>query len=526
MISRNVRYCQKADGQMQKRCWIFLLVMLLIWYGRGSLSVRAAEPRTVYFFYNNPCASCHEEDKIYEIFHETFSDGERKSLNYDLQAYNTFEPSNEAVMDRVLETIGTSRQDVTLPILVAGTNVLSGYDVIRSKVRSVMEDPSWQSVTGEESTSYDLTDGETGAVAAFRERLQEMSQNTPDQLVLFVTTACDDCERAETALKQAGISYAAWNVSDPEVYAGYQLLMQARGIEEGARKVPCLASGDSLFVGSSEILAEVKGGQVTAGDSRQTAKVLLSDLSNASLSEADTASIPKWYQLLGEGVVVGLNPCSLSMLLMVLSVLASSGKKAGRTGAVFLVGKAIAYLGIGLAVFQAYGMLTSGVFGKARQVLRGILSVVFLILAILYLLDAYHAFRMEFGKIRMQLPAKFRRAEHHAIQKIGSISGAMLVPAALLLGILISVGEFFCAGQLYTASIISMAETQTIPQIRVITSFVLFTAGILIPSAVLVIAASVTGSIERIAGFMARHEAWIKTASGAMFLIFAVILVV
>ncbi len=133
---------------------------------------------------------------------------------------------------------------------------------------------------------------------------------------------------------------------------------------------------------------------------------------------------------------------------------------------------------------------------------------------------------MEFGKIRMQLPAKFRRAEHHAIQKIGSFSGAMLYPAALLLGILISVGEFFCAGQLYAASIISMAETQSILRSNVIASFILFTAGILIPSAALVIAASVTGSIERIAGFMARHEAWIKTASGALFLIFAVILVV
>ena len=71
-----------------------------------------------------------------------------------------------------------------------------------------------------------------------------------------------------------------------------------------------------------------------------------------------------------------------------------------------------------------------------------------------------------------------------------------------------------------------MAETQSILRSNVIASFILFTAGILIPSAALVIAASVTGSIERIAGFMARHEAWIKTASGALFLIFAVILVV
>lgn len=512
---------------MKKKCRIFPVVILLLILTAGcGFPSRAAAPRTIYFFYNNPCASCHEEEKIYEIFQETFSDGERKKLNYDLQAYNTFEPSNEAVMDRILQKIGLARKDVTLPILIAGSKVISGYDAIRSEIRDVMSDTSWQSMALENSASLEGPEKEADFLLSFRKRLENLNQAAPEQAVLIVTTACTDCEEAEKMLGKAKVPFIAWNVTDPEVYAGYQLLMQKREIDERNWKVPCLFYGNDLYLGASEIQAAIADGSITANGSVKTTAFLLSDLSAASASENKALSSPKWYQLLGEGVVVGLNPCSLSMLLMVLSVLASSGKKAGRTGFLFLVGKAAAYFGIGLAVFRAYGFLTSGALGETRQFLRTALAAVFGVLAILYLLDAYHAYRMEFGKIRMQLPAKFRRAEHHAIQKIGSLSGAMLYPAALLLGILISVGEFFCAGQLYAASIISMAETQSILRSNVIASFILFTAGILIPSAALVIAASVTGSIERIAGFMARHEAWIKTASGALFLIFAVILVV
>ena len=389
-----------------KKSRIFPVVILLLILTAGcGFPSRAAAPRTIYFFYNNPCASCHEEEKIYEIFQETFSDGERKKWNYDLQAYNTFEPSNEAVMDRILQKIGLARKDVTLPILIAGSKVISGYDAIRSEIRDVMSDTSWQSMALENSASLEGPEKEADFLLSFRKRLENLNQAAPEQAVLIVTTACTDCEEAEKMLGKAKVPFIAWNVTDPEVYAGYQLLMQKREIDERNWKVPCLFYGNDLYLGASEIQAAIADGSITANGSVKTTAFLLSDLSAASASENKALSSPKWYQLLGEGVVVGLNPCSLSMLLMVLSVLASSGKKAGRTGFLFLVGKAAAYFGIGLAVFRAYGFLTSGALGETRQILRMALAAVFGVLAILYLLDAYHAYRMEFGKIRMQLPA-------------------------------------------------------------------------------------------------------------------------
>lgn len=513
--------------------------------------------RTAYFFFNNPCASCHEEDEIYEIFHETFPENERASLSVEIQTVNVFEPSERTRMEELLQAAGLDEKDIDLPALLAGNRVLSGYDSIRSGIRELLSDPDWTSPTAEKmanggqgaSTDEAIT-GDTGSAAdrsgterdiglqtsrhqelsAFRDRLDGIAESAPDAAILFVTEACGDCEKAERLLDGAGIAYSAVSVADPSVYAGYTALMQQLEIPEKSWKVPALYIPSGVTFGAEGIRKNLQNRSITAAAADGAAASLASALADAKAAAdgaaltGESGTLPTWYQLLGEGILVGCNPCSLSMLLMLLSVLASAGQSAGRTGVMYLIGKAAAYLGIGVVVFRAYTAVFSGVLGTMRTVLHWILAGLFLILAFFYFADAFHAARMDFGKIRMQLPAGLRRAEHRAIQKIGTVSGALLLPAALILGVLISVGEFFCAGQLYAASIISMAETQAVPDAEVWKAFSVFTLGIMIPSVLLVAAAARMGGAERIAGALARHEAWIKAATGLLFVIFAVLL--
>lgn len=513
--------------------------------------------RTAYFFFNNPCASCHEEDEIYEIFHETFPENERASLSVEIQTVNVFEPSERTRMEELLQAAGLDEKDIDLPALLAGNRVLSGYDSIRSGIRELLSDPDWTSPTAEKmanggqgaSTDEAIT-GDTGSAAdrsgterdiglqtsrhqelsALRDRLDGIAESAPDAAILFVTEACRDCEKAERLLDGAGIAYSAVSVADPSVYAGYTALMQQLEIPEKSWKVPALYIPSGVTFGAEGIRKNLQNRSITAAAADGAAASLASALADAKAAAdgaaltGESGTLPTWYQLLGEGILVGCNPCSLSMLLMLLSVLASAGQSAGRTGVMYLIGKAAAYLGIGVVVFRAYTAVFSGVLGTMRTVLHWILAGLFLILAFFYFADAFHAARMDFGKIRMQLPAGLRRAEHRAIQKIGTVSGALLLPAALILGVLISVGEFFCAGQLYTASIISMAETQAVPDAEVWKAFSVFTLGIMIPSGLLVAAAARIGGAERIAGALARHEAWIKAATGLLFVIFAVLL--
>lgn len=484
--------------------------------------------RTAYFFFNNPCASCHEEDKIYEIFHKAFSETERASLRAEIQTVNVFEPSERTRMEELLQAAGLNEQDVSLPALLAGNRVLSGYDSIRNGMRELLLDPDWTTPDAERDTGRQTSRNQE--LSVFRDRLAGLAESAPDAAILFVTEACGDCEKAERLLDGAGIVYSAVSVADPAGYAGYTALMQQLDIPEKTWKVPALYIPSGVTFGAEGIRKNLDNRSITASSADGAAAAfasVLADTETASDGAALTGeprAVPPWYQLLGEGILVGFNPCSLSMLLMLLSVLASAGQSAGRTGVMYLIGKAAAYLGIGIAVFRAYTAVFSGVLGTMRTVLHWILAGLFLILAFFYFADAFHAARMDFGKIRMQLPAGMRRAEHRAIQKSGTVSGALLLPAALILGVLISVGEFFCAGQLYAASIISMAEMQAVPDAEIGRAFSVFTLGIMIPSVLLVAAAARMGGAERIAGALARHEAWIKAATGLLFVIFAVLL--
>jgi hypothetical protein len=265
-----------------------------------------------------------------------------------------------------------------------------------------------------------------------------------------------------------------------------------------------------------------------------TAQQLLDEISDTGWKDMsgsgaknvnDAAGTAVWLQMAGEGILVGLNPCMISMLIMLLSVLLTAGRSVLKTGLLYLAGKILTYAVLGFAIFEAFSLLTEEAVERGQRITSVLLALLFLILSVLYFMDAYHAGRMEFGKVRMQLPERFRRLEHTAVSKAGSVSGKILPLTAFLLGIGISVGEFFCSGQLYMASIIHLAGTQKTAWKNALPMFLFFSAGIMIPSLVLVIIISRTGKAERSALFFAEHEALIKTASGILFLIYAVSLV-
>lgn len=503
-----------------------------------SFSASAGQRRIVYFFYNNPCASCREEDKIYDLFSDTFSTEEKQELNYELRAVNLFEPANKAFYEKICLAQNKDPDRTELPVLVAGNRWVSGYSGIRAQIRNIMEDPAWTSAqtAAQDIPQEDPADGSSGNRGTerqiFLETLQKTAGEYPKNAVLFTTTACSDCRKAENMLDQAGMAYCSLNVTEESNYQGFSELLTGKGIPEQNWKVPCLFYGNSVYTGTEEIRKALDQPDETAQEN--TAQQLLDEISDTGWKDMsgsgaknvhDAAGTAVWLQMAGEGILVGLNPCMISMLIMLLSVLLTAGRSVLKTGLLYLAGKILTYAVLGFAIFEAFSLLTEEAVERGQRITSVLLALLFLILSVLYFMDAYHAGRMEFGKVRMQLPERFRRLEHTAVSKAGSVSGKILPLTAFLLGIGISVGEFFCSGQLYMASIIHLAGTQKTAWKNALPMFLFFSAGIMIPSLVLVIIISRTGKAERSALFFAEHEALIKTASGILFLIYAVSLV-
>ena len=604
---------------------VFLLVLL--WSAPGEPGVvrvmgagaPADSPRIVYFFYHNPCASCREWEKIYDLFRVEFDEGERRELNYELRAVNVFTADGRAQYQRICEGEGRDPAEISLPVLVCGDRWISGYDSIREQLRAVMEDPGWvtaaeaarapgpaqdssagsdcaaiENAAGGTSTSAadagekfsetyiaeDTPDGRNGAeLDAFLEELAQLRQLPQEDrgqadAVLFVTTACHACENVEKNLPEGkGLTVRIFNITQPQVYAGLTALLAAREIEKDRQQVPCLFVGSNFYSGEAECIAALQSlaaeqaeretaqksasgaddaggtedlstvgflireleaqqaqsgaaGGGSTGNSRDGAAMAGDGSDSDSNGKGAAAGMEGGRGVLLmaflEGIAVGLNPCSLSMLLMLLSVLLSSGRQTAVSGGMYLAGKFVLFALVGVLAFRAAEQLSGSLAGETLRGLRILLAVLFALLALLNFRDGQFALRGEYGRIRMQLPTGIRRAAHRTIRSLTSVRPLLLPLSAFVLGIVISAAELFCAGQLYLASILSMARSGRGGASGALLQFAVCTAGILLPSTLLVAVISASGRIHRVSAVLARHEAAVKFVTAALFAVYAV----
>jgi hypothetical protein len=193
-----------------------------------------------------------------------------------------------------------------------------------------------------------------------------------------------------------------------------------------------------------------------------------------------------WAGTAGAGLVGGLNPCALSMLLLFLMMLANAGRSGGRYAAAFLGAKFVTYLLLGTALlgaFQLWNPVWLPLF------IRWLLTVLGGAVILLNLWDARAAKRERYGSIRNQLPGKWRKFLHEKIRKLSLAKH--LMPAVLLLGMLVAAGEFLCAGQLYLATLLAALKSGADTP-RLLPMLALYCLCFLMPS-VLLAAAMVRG---------------------------------
>ena len=222
--------------------------------------------------------------------------------------------------------------------------------------------------------------------------------------------------------------------------------------------------------------------------------------------------------LAGAGLLAGLNPCSVSMLLMLLSMIVSEKASVWKNGLLYLAGKYTAYVTIGLIIYVSAASLDGLILQDAGNILNKILVLLFGTAGILYLADAVRVFRQEYGKIRTQLPAGLRKWNHGLIRRVGNYSG-MLKPLLILgLGMAISVGEFFCTGQIYMASITYLLKDQVS---MVWISFLVYVTAMSLPAFLMLLIIQRTRNTELISEFMLRHMGAVKIFYALLFLGYA-----
>lgn len=167
----------------------------------------------------------------------------------------------------------------------------------------------------------------------------------------------------------------------------------------------------------------------------------------------------KFFGIVLAGLLNGINPCSMSMLLFLASLITVKNLSTLKIGFAYIIGKFLTFLLLGTILFNLLSMLNVPIFHTIIKIITGLFV---LTLIILNLRDYFFTRHENYGKVKVQLPTKLRKFNHKIIKKIVSISNTrLLIFFTFIIGIIVSFGEFLCTGQVYLATIVTVLQAGT-----------------------------------------------------------------
>ena len=421
---------------MKRHFWVLLLVGLF-W---PILTVSAEQRPELLYFFENYCASCEPEQEFMEAFYRQTGES---ATEYQCAFYNLRFQSARDAYSRAVETYGLTEEQQKLPLLIWKGTIYAGTEAIQSlPTQSVLE-----------------VDG--------------------SMVYYLYVPACASCAIAEEVLKSlpetvnvGGKDYPVTvrKVDISQETALALSLFQACRIPETERVAPLAIVGSQYFSGHEAIQTGLKTALLSGqGISTAAAEVI-------SEPEASSFSFPAAAL---SGLVGGLNPCALSMLLLFCMLVLSAGKQAAGCTAAFLSAKLVTYLLIGTVLLKFLQVWNPTWLPKTLKILMTVACIVFIILN---LNDAAMASKEKYGKMRNQLPVGIRRFLNDKIRAVMR-HPKRLLPATALLGVVVAASEFLCAGQVYLATLLSVIQRGEAP-LRSFMLLCVYCIAFLTPSAV------------------------------------------
>lgn len=496
------------------RIVIFLAAVagiLLLFASCGILEEKETrETVNLLFFHNNTCESCNEDEKFTQIVRDKLL-AHKEEYPYEYQIINVFKTEGLEKYQETLKMLGVHEGEASFPLMVVGNSYVSGYDQISEKISLVVREEALGGSTADrgDSSSRQASDSEGFLTAGETLELNEIR--------LFTTFSCTECEKVKNKISETEmpVVITEYNISQGENARLMLESFQAFGVPDQEQQVPILFWNGTYASGSQAIRKVLDSEEWWL----EKATVLSPGESTGALQEALTWK--DFLKIAGAGLLNGFNPCALSMLFFLLSLLSGTEGKIGKLGGSYLLGKFLAYL------FMGVGMIT--ILASAEDLMVGSYTVMKFILlgaavflAVMNFMDFLHVVKKEYGKVRMQLPASLRKWNQKMIQRFGSRGGRGLVLIIFLLGMVISAGEFFCTGQIYAATLLMLFRTGSGIRLLVLLAIVCYVTALCIPSAVCLIVVAKGKSVLTASDKALKYMPLIKLANGILFLLFAI----
>jgi cytochrome c biogenesis protein CcdA/glutaredoxin len=413
----------------------------------------------------------------------------------------------------------------TIPAVVIGNKILGGVEEIeRDLERLVREalDGRAQEKPGPKSKATEKSLDKTGKPAN-----KTMDTEAADSIYLaFVTNArCNKCSRAEYMLKALKIKYPNLVLEKIDAASDSgKLMSEALGLMYGLpgekRMIaPSAFVGQDFLIGDqindktlSDLLAKHKSGSLLVP--WKEAKEYLPQAEQSVLSRF--AAFGLWG-VLGAGLLDGINPCSLAVLVFFISYLAFVGRKRWEilaVGFAYTLADFIVYFLIGVGSLSF--LMTLKALPLVSRVFYWLAIAAGLVLAFYNLKDYLKARRGDYSGMDLQLSTAAKQRIHKVIrEKMGAGS---LIGGAFGVGLITSVLEFACTGQVYLPTIAFVAQLST-HRMQAYEYLLLYNLMFEVPMIVTFIIAFWGVSSKRIAGWAQSSVAGVKLMTALLFLL-------
>ena len=523
----------RRTEQIGYRRIVFLLKLLLICvfflpYISKKVTVYAAEPLELCFYYENVCATCQGDADFFKLLQQCVSGETREKLQIETFTYNVFLDSCKERYEEERSRLGIP-QGTNLPVLVAGNQWVSGYEEIEALLLRLEEEGDAfleeNNIEKEDTQAKDVSqdkDERDVLLKQLSELEDRVGQADASVWIVFTTNSCDDCSEVKEWLSQndEDIQVLEYNIIEDNCLDLLKVLFRTFDVEEKLQEVPAVFVGNVCRTDSEKIVSFGEEQAVEAADAHTVNQQLLQMIQSAEKTAKDqndqeeNSRSVNILTLAGAGLLAGLNPCSISMLLMLLSLIISEKRSVWKSGVLYLTGKYVTYFAIGLVIYTTASQISQHMLDRVGRVVDVVLAILFGIAGVLYLTDAIRVFRQDYGKIRTQLPVGMRRMNHKMIKYFAGKSGMLWPVLILVLGAAISLGEFFCTGQIYMAAITYLLKDQAS---GVWLAFLVYVTAMSVPALCMIILIQRTRNTEHVSDFMLRHLGAIKLFNAALF---------
>lgn len=493
---------------------IIMFLMCMLGFQHTVFAREEQQPVIVEYYYYSACDNCTEGEyyaqELKESIGDAVSEHDYKIVLEDVNKKEVYDKFIELTEDQKTESFTPDP-----PLLKVGDTYLFGIDEIMERARDVV---------------IEAVGDKNGSQETIVNSLKGIDEND-SFLVYFYIPGCDDCQKVQKYFdtidktyyygdekKESQLKIAYINLGEFENVPLAQWFYDKYGVAEKDRKAPVVFYQNGYLQGFQDIKdyipvvlqeGDAKGWQ----DITYTPQKAVKDFTPAN-----------WGVLVMAGLANGFNPCGLSMLFMLLSLLLVRKEKILLLGTAFIGAKMLTYLLLGTVFSSFIGQLGGVVTEPVIRAVKIILGVFLIILAFLSFADLYFASQEKYGKLKLQLPGKLKKFNSRYLETVMEKGGKSLTGMIFVAGIVVSAGELLCTGQLYLASILYVMEKEPVFNWSVFLMFVVYLLCMCLPLLIFTAVGAKGVKMLRLSELVRKRMPLIKLCYAILFICFAVVI--